>query len=74
MERHFIFVAFIITFIAQNSNILYPSQQPFYNIVLFFKLYAESKILTFANKNGRSDMVARKVSNENILIELKKVV
>ena len=41
--------SFSLFFIAQDSNILYPSQLS-YNIVLLFNLYIENKILTFENK------------------------
>ena len=56
-----------LAFIAQYSNVLYPSSQLSHNMVLLFNLYTESKILTFASKNGRPDIVTRKVSNEKLI-------
>ena len=38
-------------------------------IVLLFSLHTESKILIFANTNGRPDMLTRKVFNKKFIKE-----
>ena len=70
--HHDLFMYVYLTFIAQYSNILHPSYQFSYNIVLLFNLYTEVKILTFANKNVRPDMATRKVSNKKFIKRVKR--
>ena len=69
MEWHFIFFGFFYhdNLVTLRVYILNPSSKLSYKIVLQFNLYNESKIIIFANKNGRPDMVTRKESNKKFI-------